>query len=135
MSAIESSNKNSVSLNNIVDDMEAITSLILMQDLRLIVEESQEMVAAKQMMSSLIDEIKKAIAENTRKYTTINQPSEVFKKADDFEAKVNVIMEISEITSLRLQMMMDRRSKFISTLSNIMKKISATQDTLVQNLK
>jgi hypothetical protein len=32
-------------------------------------------------------------------------------------------------------MMMDRRSKFISTLSNIMKKISTTQDTLVQNLK
>jgi hypothetical protein len=43
--------------------------------------------------------------------------------------------ELSEMTSLRLQMMMDRRSKFISTLSNIMKKISATQDTLVQNLK
>jgi hypothetical protein len=34
--------------------------------------------------------------------------------------------ELSEMTSLRLQMMMDRRSKFISTLSNIMKKISTT---------
>lgn len=43
--------------------------------------------------------------------------------------------EMSEMTSLRLQMMMDRRSKFISTLSNIMKKISTTQDTIVQNLK
>jgi hypothetical protein len=39
------------------------------------------------------------------------------------------------MTSMRLQMTMDRRSKFISTLSNIMKKISTTQDTLVQNLK
>jgi hypothetical protein len=43
--------------------------------------------------------------------------------------------EMSEMTSLRLQMTMDRRSKFISTLSNIMKKISSTQDTLVQNIK
>jgi hypothetical protein len=43
--------------------------------------------------------------------------------------------EMSEMISMRLQMTMDRRSKFISTLSNIMKKISTTQDTLVQNLK
>lgn len=43
--------------------------------------------------------------------------------------------EKSEMTSLRLQTMMDRRSKLISTLSNIMKKISNTQDTVVQNLK
>ncbi len=43
--------------------------------------------------------------------------------------------EMSEMTSLRLQMAMDRRSKLVSTLSNVMKKISETQDTLVQNLK
>jgi len=43
--------------------------------------------------------------------------------------------EMSEMNSLRMQMMMDRRSKFISTLSNIMKKITTTQETLVQNLK
>lgn len=51
------------------------------------------------------------------------------------EARLDGMSEMSEMTSLRLQMMMDRRSKFISTLSNIMKRISATQDTLVQNLK
>jgi len=43
--------------------------------------------------------------------------------------------EMSEMTSLRLQMTMDRRSKFIQTLSSIMKKISSTADSLVQNLK
>jgi hypothetical protein len=43
--------------------------------------------------------------------------------------------EISELTSLRLQMLMDRRSKLISTLSNIMKSISTTKDTVVGNLK
>jgi hypothetical protein len=43
--------------------------------------------------------------------------------------------EMSETTSLRLQMAMDRRSKFIDTLSNILKKISDTGDAVVQNLK
>ncbi len=43
--------------------------------------------------------------------------------------------EISETESLRLQMMMDRRSKFITTLSNIMKKIETTEETITQNLK
>lgn len=54
---------------------------------------------------------------------------------DDLKRKLDDMNEMSEMTSLRLQMMMDRRSKFISTLSNIMKKISTTQDTQVQNLK
>ncbi len=43
--------------------------------------------------------------------------------------------EMSEMTSLRLQTAMDRRSKFISTLSQMMKKISTTQDILIQNIK
>jgi hypothetical protein len=54
---------------------------------------------------------------------------------DDLKGKLDGMNEMSEMTSMRLQMMMDRRLKFISTLSNIMKKISTTQDTLVQNLK
>lgn len=43
--------------------------------------------------------------------------------------------EMGEMESLRLQMAMDRMSKLMSTLSNILKKISATQDAIVQNLK
>ncbi|MBI2156358.1 MAG: hypothetical protein HYU26_05545 [Candidatus Rokubacteria bacterium] len=54
---------------------------------------------------------------------------------DELKGKLDSMNEMSEITSLRLQMMIDRRSKFISTLSSIMKRISDTQDTLVQNLK
>lgn len=55
--------------------------------------------------------------------------------ADDLKSQLDSMNEMSEMTSLRLQMMMDRRSKFISTPSNIMRKISSTQDTLIQNLK
>jgi hypothetical protein len=54
---------------------------------------------------------------------------------DELKGKLDGMNEMSEMTSLRLQMAMDRRSKFISTLSNIMKKISTTQDTLTQNIK
>ena len=42
--------------------------------------------------------------------------------------RMDEMSEISEELSLKLQMAMDRRSKFISTLSQIMKKISETQD-------
>ena len=43
--------------------------------------------------------------------------------------------ELSDSTSLRLQMMMDQRSKFMSTLSNILKKISSTDESILQNMK
>jgi uncharacterized spore protein YtfJ len=54
---------------------------------------------------------------------------------DEREDELDGLNELSEMTSLRLQMTMDRRSKFISTLSQMMKKGSTTQDILVQNIK
>jgi hypothetical protein len=54
---------------------------------------------------------------------------------DDLKGNLDGMNEMSEMTSLRLQMTMDRRAKFIETLSNIMKKSSTTQETLVQNIK
>jgi len=54
---------------------------------------------------------------------------------DEIKGQVDGLNELSEMTSLRLQMTMDRRSKFISTLSQMMKKTSTTQDVLVQNIK
>jgi hypothetical protein len=54
---------------------------------------------------------------------------------DDMEEKHDGMNDMSDMTSLRLQMAMDRRSKFIATLSQVMKKISPIQDQLVQNTK
>jgi hypothetical protein len=42
---------------------------------------------------------------------------------------------MSETESLRLQMTMDRRSKLMATLSNILKKISDTASSVVSNMK
>jgi hypothetical protein len=43
--------------------------------------------------------------------------------------------DISEMTSMRLQMAMDSRSKFLQTLSNVMKSISDTTSQITKNLK
>ncbi len=53
----------------------------------------------------------------------------------NLQADLDSMNEMSEITSLRLQMAMDRRSKLVDTLSNVMKKMSDTQETIVQNMK
>jgi len=48
---------------------------------------------------------------------------------------IESMSEMSESTSLRLQMIMERMAQMMSTLSNLMKKKSSTQDALVQNIK
>jgi len=45
------------------------------------------------------------------------------------------LAEMGEMENLRLQMAMDRMSKMMSTLSNVMKKISDTSAAITQNLK
>ena len=50
-------------------------------------------------------------------------------------AKLDSLSELGEMESLRLQMAMDRLTKMMSTLSNILKKTSDTAQNLVQNLK
>jgi hypothetical protein len=66
---------------------------------------------------------------------TLVSVTELRAVLDDLRGQLDSMSELSEMTSLRLQMTLDRRSKFISTLSNVMKKISTTSDILVQNIK
>ncbi len=51
------------------------------------------------------------------------------------QGDLDSLNDMSETQSLELQMTMDRRSKLIDTLSNVLKKISDTGDSVVQNLK
>jgi hypothetical protein len=57
------------------------------------------------------------------------------KQVDEAGDKLDALNELSEMESMRLQMMLDRRSKFIEALSNIMKRIADTNDAIAQNLK
>ena len=61
--------------------------------------------------------------------------TDIKKVQDDMQAKQESLNELSEQRSLKMQMYMDRRSKTMETLSNIMKKISETQDSIIQNMK
>lgn len=45
------------------------------------------------------------------------------------------LSEMGEMESLRLQMALDRQSKMMSTLSNLLKKISDTSNRITQNIK
>ena len=60
---------------------------------------------------------------------------ELGQAQDGIVALLPSLGELDLETSVRLEGMMDRRAKFIATLSNLMKKISDTQQTLIQNLK
>jgi predicted nucleic acid-binding Zn-ribbon protein len=50
-------------------------------------------------------------------------------------AELGSISDMSETESLRLQMTMDRLSKLMSTLSNVLKQSADTQKTIIQNTK
>lgn len=54
---------------------------------------------------------------------------------DGLRSDLDSMSEMGEMESLRLQMAMDRLSKMMTVLSNIMKKISDTGSSIVQNLK
>lgn len=49
--------------------------------------------------------------------------------------KLDNMSEMGEMESLRLQMAMDKLSKMMSTLSNLLKKISDTASSITQNIK
>ncbi len=68
-------------------------------------------------------------AGNSLTYGDINQ------LLQQTQQNLDSMSETSEMDSLRLQMAMDRRSKLLDALSNVMKKISDTSAAIVGNLK
>ena len=54
---------------------------------------------------------------------------------DELKNSLDSLSELGEMESLRLQMAMDRLSKLMTTLSNLLKKISDTESSIIQNLK
>ena len=61
--------------------------------------------------------------------------AELDKYVEEMEHKMDTLSGLSEELSLKLQILMERRAKIIQTLSNILKKISQTSDTLIANIK
>lgn len=61
--------------------------------------------------------------------------AELDNQIDQVKNDLDSMSEMGEMESLRLQMAMDRMSKMMSTLSNLLKKISDTANQITQNLK
>jgi hypothetical protein len=55
--------------------------------------------------------------------------------ADEFRSKLNTMTEMGECEALRLQMYMERQSKLMEALSNLLKQSSETSSQIIQNFK
>ncbi len=67
--------------------------------------------------------------------STAVMKSELDAVFDELKNDLDSMSEMGEMESLRLQMAMDRMSKMMSTLSNLLKKMSDTASQITQNLK
>jgi Arc/MetJ-type ribon-helix-helix transcriptional regulator len=126
-------------------------------DIKMIMAEVKATTAAKAKLREAIRELNRMISEEMGKHESsrdiemgkVSEPSRppiqvrsgvqcaesLASVASGLQEHLDDMSELSEMASLRLQMLIDRHSKFIEALSNLMKKIATTQDTLVQNLK
>lgn len=78
---------------------------------------------------------KVALADVKRKFPGLSSQQYDVLAFELMHQTVDSMSEQSETQSLELQMTMDRRSKLIDTLSSVLKKISDTGDSVVQNMK
>jgi len=111
-------------------DVEALCFLVLMQatageeqDLRAQMNQIRRQAAAKAQIRGMIQHEDKITASD------INASAVNMKNQLDSES------ELGETESLRLQMSMDRLSKLMTTLSNVLKKLDDTGSSIVQNVK
>ena len=74
------------------------------------------------------------IVRSSSRVKTVSK-NEMDAMATKLKNDLDSMSEMGEMESLRLQMAMDRMSKMMSTLSNLLKKISKTADDIIQNLK
>ncbi len=65
----------------------------------------------------------------------ITSVAQLRRVRDRLKTDLDSMSELGEMESLRLQMAMDRLSKMVSTLSNLLKKISDTAESITQDMK
>lgn len=115
-------------------DVDGLVFLVLVQATR----DAQEDVRLETEKTKAIGALKGC---KTMACVSAVRPTEDFGQAsldamrDGMKDKLDSLSEMGEMESLRLQMAMDRMSKMMSTLSNLLKKISDTASGITQNLK
>jgi hypothetical protein len=137
-------------------DVEALCFLVLMaaaksadQDLRSVMAGVKSINAAKDQQHAGMAAVNKSAAAKTasvprspqlelsRGAVTYHSIPKVELDAaiNASRGNLNSLNELGETESLRLQMAMDRMSKIMTSLSNIMNKISDTNAAILQNMK
>lgn len=149
-------------LGNIQDaDIEALCFLVLMQAAKSAQEDLKAIMSTVKAINEKKKALRDAVALLNKKDTTVimrNQydslqsllgtnpntrvsKTKLVKKAElnrlvsDLMNKIDALNKQEEEEQLRLQMAMDRMSKMMTTLSNLLKKISETAQSITQNLK
>jgi hypothetical protein len=90
-------------------------------------------------LPSTLNEISSATS-NMQKPVRISVPAkltyaDVRTLPTQLQSNLNSMNDMSETMQLQLQMAMDRQSKLIETLSNLLKKIDDTASNVIQNIK
>jgi hypothetical protein len=125
-------------------DIEALAFLVLMdasksaqEDLREIMESVEEINAAgRGLRPSTAAKMSHSLdTDSILKLMLTIYWKELDDEVDSLQRDVDANAELSELESLRLQMAMDRISKMMATLSNLLKKLAETNSSIVQNLK
>lgn len=131
-------------------DVEAMAFVVLMEaarsaqdDLKAIMQGVKAANAAKQKLRALFKEKEKTHHagrgaldfESMFGLMATLYAKHLDEEAGDLLDKLDSMSEMGEMESLRLQMAMDRMSKMMSTLSNLLKKMADTSSQITQNLK
>jgi hypothetical protein len=90
----------------------------------------QQRTALDQIRKQTDQKVAKLLADENSQINKLLTPAQM-KDIRDLDS----MSEMGETESLRLQMALDRRSKFMETLSNLLKKESDTSSAIIQNIK
>lgn len=141
-------------------DIEALAFLVLMQaaksaqeDLKSIMAQVKAINEQKKALRHVLDKLKKQDTVIKRHHydslrsllgahpdlrtskTKMVSRAELNRLSTDIMNAMDAQNKKEEEQQLRLQMMMDRMNRMMTTLSNLLKKISDTANTIIQNLK
>jgi hypothetical protein len=120
---------------NIMNDPKQSFTRIKLDSIKSISNQTQ--VIQKQNNHRNIQPVRMVALDSTKpvRANTAVTRAEIDATRDKLKNDLDSMSEMGEMESLRLQMGMDRLSKMMSTLSNILKKISDTANSIIQNLK
>jgi hypothetical protein len=138
-------------LQNMMSQMQTITDA--KQKLRDLLSQTQAEIKSNETtdakdtcQTSLCKSLPSAVGEISSATANLQKPVRILVPAKptfadlrtlpaQFQTSLDSLNDISQAQQMKIQMLMDQRAKMIETLSNIMKSISDTQSTIIQNIK